>query len=72
MKQCVGPSISAWITAHGSARFLGWLGCGQRSVLEAVSDRFLQEVLEEWLVLKIRGGDTIPNLGRVKLSVQAA
>jgi hypothetical protein len=37
-----------------------------------VSDRFLQEVLEEWLVLKIRGGDTIPNLGRVKLSVQAA
>jgi predicted RNase H-like HicB family nuclease len=32
----------------------------------------LQEVLEEWLVLKIRDGDTIPNLGRVKLSVQAA
>lgn len=32
----------------------------------------LQEVLEEWLVLKLRDGDTIPNLGRVKLSVQAA
>lgn len=32
----------------------------------------LQEVLEEWLVLKLRDGDTIPNLGRVKLIVQAA
>ncbi len=32
----------------------------------------LQEVLEEWLVLKIRDGDVIPSLGRVKLSVQAA
>jgi predicted RNase H-like HicB family nuclease len=31
----------------------------------------LQEVLE-WLVLKIRDGDEIPKLGRVKLSVQAA
>ncbi len=32
----------------------------------------LQEVLEEYLVLKIRDGDVIPSLGRVKLSVQAA
>jgi predicted RNase H-like HicB family nuclease len=32
----------------------------------------LQEVLEEWLVLKIRDGDVIPKLGHVKLSVQAA
>ena len=32
----------------------------------------LQEVLEEWLVLKIRDGDAIPRLGRVRLTVQAA
>jgi predicted RNase H-like HicB family nuclease len=32
----------------------------------------LQEVLEEWLILKIRDGDPIPRLGRVKLVVQAA
>jgi predicted RNase H-like HicB family nuclease len=32
----------------------------------------LQEVLEEWLVLKIRDGDPIPRLGRVRLTVQAA
>jgi predicted RNase H-like HicB family nuclease len=32
----------------------------------------LQEVLEEWLVLKIRDGDPIPRLGRVSLSLKAA
>ena len=32
----------------------------------------LQEVLEEWLVLKIRDGDAIPRLGRIRLTVQAA
>ena len=32
----------------------------------------LQEVLEEWLVLKIRDGDPIPRLGRVGLSRKAA
>ena len=32
----------------------------------------LQEVLEEWLVLKIRDGDPIPRIGRVRLTVQAA
>lgn len=32
----------------------------------------LQEVLEEWLVLKIRDGDPIPRMGRVRLTVQAA
>ena len=32
----------------------------------------LQEVLEEWLVLKIRDGDPIPNMGRVRLTIQAA
>ncbi len=32
----------------------------------------LQEVLEEWLVLKIRDGDSIPRLGRVQLSIKAA
>lgn len=32
----------------------------------------LQEVLEEWLVLKIRDNDPIPRIGRVRLTVQAA
>ena len=32
----------------------------------------LQEVLEEWLVLKIRDNDPIPRLGRVGLSCKAA
>jgi hypothetical protein len=34
--------------------------------------KVLQEVLEEWLVLKIRDHDTIPRLGRVSLPVKAA
>ena len=32
----------------------------------------LQEVLEEWLILKIRDNDPIPRLGRVSLSPKAA
>jgi predicted RNase H-like HicB family nuclease len=32
----------------------------------------LQEVLEEWLVLKIRDHDPIPRLGRVGLPSKAA
>jgi predicted RNase H-like HicB family nuclease len=32
----------------------------------------LQEVLEEWLILKIRDRETIPRLGRVGLPVKAA
>ncbi|HXJ38832.1 MAG TPA: hypothetical protein VNH18_06110 [Bryobacteraceae bacterium] len=32
----------------------------------------LQEVLEEWLVLKIRDHDPIPRIGRVGLSLKAA
>ncbi len=32
----------------------------------------LQEVLEEWLVLKIRDGDPTPRIGRVRLTIQAA
>ncbi len=32
----------------------------------------LQEVLEEWLVLKIRDNDPIPRLGRIGLSHKAA
>ena len=32
----------------------------------------LQEVLEEWLILKIRDNDPIPRLGRVGLSRKAA
>ena len=32
----------------------------------------LQEVLEEWLVLKIRDHESIPRLGRVSLPLKAA
>jgi predicted RNase H-like HicB family nuclease len=32
----------------------------------------LQEVLEEWLLLKLRDHDPIPRLGRVGLPVKAA
>jgi len=32
----------------------------------------LQEVLEEWLILKIRNHDSIPRMGRVSLPVKAA
>lgn len=32
----------------------------------------LQEVLEEWLILKIRDNDRIPRLGRIGLSCNAA
>jgi predicted RNase H-like HicB family nuclease len=32
----------------------------------------LQEVLEDWLVLKLRDGDTIPRIGRVQFSKRSA
>jgi len=32
----------------------------------------LQEVLDEWLILKIRDHDPIPQLGRIRLPSQAA
>ncbi len=32
----------------------------------------LQEVLEEWLIIKIRDHDPIPRMGRVSLQVEAA
>jgi predicted RNase H-like HicB family nuclease len=42
---------------------------------EATAERckeVLQEVLEEWLVLKIRDHDPIPRIGRIGLPVKAA
>ena len=32
----------------------------------------LQEVLEDWLVLKLRDGDAIPRIGRVRLVKMSA
>ena len=32
----------------------------------------LQEVLEEWLVLKLRDNDSIPKIGRIDLNTEAA
>ena len=34
--------------------------------------RVVQEVLKEWLVLKIRDGEPIPRMGRFRLTVQTA
>jgi predicted RNase H-like HicB family nuclease len=34
--------------------------------------RELQEVLEDWLIVKLRDGDTIPRIGRVQLSKKSA
>ena len=32
----------------------------------------LQEVLEDWLVLKLRDGDEIPRIGRIQLAKMSA
>ena len=32
----------------------------------------LQEVLEDWLVVKLRDGDQVPRIGRVQLSRKSA
>ena len=32
----------------------------------------LQEVLEDWLIVKLRDGDTIPRVGRVQLAKKSA
>jgi len=32
----------------------------------------LQEVLEDWLIVKLRDGDTIPRIGRVQLAKKSA
>jgi len=32
----------------------------------------LQEVLEDWLVVKLRDGDQIPRIGRVQLATRSA
>ena len=34
--------------------------------------RELQEVLEDWLIVKLRDGDTIPRVGRVQLAKKSA
>jgi predicted RNase H-like HicB family nuclease len=32
----------------------------------------LQEVLEDWIIVKLRSGDSIPRLGRVQLTKKSA
>ena len=32
----------------------------------------LQEVLEDWLIVKLRDGDSIPRIGRVQLAAKSA
>jgi len=39
--------------------------------LEACREE-LQEVLEDWLVVKLRDGDNVPRIGRVQLSRKSA
>jgi len=45
-----------------------WANDSSRDRCESV----LQEVLEEWLILKIRDRDPVPRLGRVALHLKAA
>jgi predicted RNase H-like HicB family nuclease len=44
---------------------------GNGKTLEACREE-LQEVLEDWLLLKLRDGDDIPRIGRVQLSKKSA
>lgn len=50
----------------------GLAGVWANESTSKVCREVLQEVLEEWLVMKIRDGDAIPRMGRVRLSIQAA
>ena len=53
-------------------RILGLDGVWASERTQAECRVVLQEVLEEWLILKIRDDDPIPRLGRVGLSLKAA
>ena len=44
---------------------------GNAKSLEACREE-LQEVLEDWLLLKLRDGDEIPRVGRVQLAKKTA
>jgi len=44
---------------------------GSGKTLEVCREE-LQEVLEDWLVLKLRDGDEIPRIGRVQLVKKSA
>lgn len=57
-------------TCFGEIRGLAGVWANEPTV-EACRE-VLQEVLEEWLVLKIRDNDPIPRLGRIGLSRKAA
>lgn len=50
----------------------GLAGVWANEATAATCREVLQEVLEEWLILKIRDNDPIPRLGRISLSRKAA
>lgn len=50
----------------------GLAGVWANEATEKACREVLQEVLEEWLILKIRDNDPVPRLGRVGLSRKAA
>jgi predicted RNase H-like HicB family nuclease len=57
-------------TCFGSIPGLAGVWANERSPEDCRA--VLQEVLEEWLVLKIRDNDPIPRIGRVSLRSKAA
>ena len=57
-------------TSFGEIPGLAGVWANERS--SAKCRQVLQEVLEEWLVLKIRDNDSIPRIGRVSLPLKAA
>lgn len=65
--------VSTWRrrgTHFGQITGLAGVWANERSLSRC--QEVLQEVLEEWLILKIRDHDSIPRLGRVSLPLKAA
>ena len=57
-------------TCFGTIRGLAGVWANERT--QDRCEAVLQEVLEEWLILKIRDHDPIPRLGRAGLPMKAA
>ena len=57
-------------TYFGDIRGLQGVWAGAKTLEEC--RRELQEVLEDWIIVKLRDGDAIPRIGRVQLGKKSA
>jgi predicted RNase H-like HicB family nuclease len=57
-------------TYFGDIRGLQGVWANSKTLEECRSE--LQEVLEDWLIVKLRCGDAIPRIGRVQLTRKSA